>query len=534
MQYKKDLNERKLNLDDDYIKFIRYGEHVVQKTGDGILAYISNNSFLDGITHRQMRKTLLATFDKVYILDLHGNTRKKETAPDGSKDENVFDIMQGVSIHLFVKTGKKKAGELARVFHHDLYGSRDVKYDFLQSKNLGTVAYEALNPVAPYFFFAPKDFSGQGEYEKGFKVSNLFTVFNSGVKTDRDALFIGFDASDVAARIKKLLSGNFDDAFKQQYQVQDSSGYKLTKIMAGKTYDANHLRHIMYRPFDFRSIYYDLAIISRPGTKTTKHILAGDNVGLLTSRTFSGPVFDRVLISRTIANIGSANSQTYHFPLYLYPETAQQTLDGKPARKPNLEPAIVAKVAAATGLRFTPEKEHDANKTFAPIDLLDYIYAVLHTPSYRARYAEFLKIDFPRVPYPAGAAQFTNLAKLGAQLRALHLMEAETKLITTYPLDGDNIITTRIRRDDYKITDAAAKIGRVHINARQYFGDVPETAWNFFIGGYQPAQKYLKDRRGRKLTHHDIHHYQKIIAALAETARTMTEIEKLFGEDLKK
>jgi len=526
--YKKNLNEKKLNLDDDYIKFIRYGEHVVQKTGEGILAYISNNSFLDRITHRQMRKTLLDTFDKIHILNLHGDARKKEIAPDGSADGNVFDIMQGVSINLFVKTGKKKAGALARVFHADVYGTRDAKYDFLRNKNLDTVGYAELNPVESHFFFTPKDFSEQNEYDKGFRVSDLLTVFNSGVNTDRDSLFIDFDASDVAARIKKLLSGNFDDAFKQQHRVQDSSGYKLTKIIAGKTYDANHIHPIMYRPFDCRSIYYDPAVISRPGKKATKHILAGDNVGLLASRTFAGSVCDRVFITRMIAERHSASDQTYHFPLYLYPDTAQKELDGQSARKPNLDAAIVDAIASATGLRFTPERQTGA-KTFAPIDLLDYIYAVLHAPSYRARYSEFLKIDFPRAPYPADAARFWNLAKLGGKLRALHLMDGTKKLITAYPAAGDNTITTRIGKDDYKITDAKRRLGSVHINPKQYFGDVPEIAWNFYIGGYQPAQKYLKDRRGRRLSADEITHYQKIIAALVETARVMAEIDRVWN-----
>ena len=538
--YKKDLNERKINLDDDYIKFIRYGEHLIGKTGKGTLAYISNNSFLDGVTHRQMRKHLLETFDKIYILDLHGNARKKETAPDGSADKNVFDIMQGVSINLFVKVkGKKK--DLATVFYHDLYGSREGKYEYLWKNNLSQIPYKKLKYQEPYYFFVPKNFSAQAEYEKGFKLDDLFITFNSGVKTDRDTLFIDFDMNEVAIRMQELLSGNFDDVFKNKYRVKDSSGYKITKAITGKTYDGKNVCEIQYRPFDYRSIYYDPEIISRPGEKAMKHVVIGplykptlgyvftrDTFGLLTSRSFSGSVFDRVFITRLIADIHAASDQTYLFPLYVYPDDKQQNLDGQQTREPNLAPNIVKTIAAGLGLTFTPEKqtaEKTSDKTFAPIDLLDYIYAVLHSPAYREKYKAFLKIDFPRVPYPTDKNKFRQLIKLGGQLRTLHLLESPTldTLITGYPETGDHIIT----KPEYKITDPKTRRGNVNINKKQYFTNVPETAWNFHIGGYQPAQKWLKDRKHRELTPDDIFHYQKIIVALFETERLMGEIDKL-------
>ncbi len=255
-----------------------------------------------------------------------------------------------------------------------------------------------------------------------------------------------------------------------------------------------------------------------------QHMIARDNFGLLTSRSFSGAMFDRVFISRSITDIHSASDQTYHFPLYLYPDIEQQTIDEQQNRKPNLDPNIVKTIADQLGLRFTPEAEDD-NKTFAPIDLLDYIYAILHSPTYRKRYQEFLKIDFPRVPYPTDQKQFRKMVKLGAELRALHLLESPTMNtpITTYPVPDGNIVT----KTTWEITDHKTRLGKVSINDKQYFGDVPETAWNFYIGGYQPAQKWLKDRKGRTLTHHDISHYQKIIVALTETHRLMQEIDKI-------
>ena len=269
-----------------------------------------------------------------------------------------------------------------------------------------------------------------------------------------------------------------------------------------------------------------------------------NNVGLLVPRQVSDN-FKHVFVSKfptdcnltsTAKKFGSAPL----FPLYLYPETtAQQTLDGNTERTPNLNPEIVKQIAEGLGIAFVSEKEHtpnpsqEGNKTFAPIDLLDYIYAVLHSPSYREKYKEFLKIDFPRVPYPTSLSKFQTLTKLGSELRQIHLLESPVveDFITQYPEDGTNIVGKLYYE---KTTET---LGRVYINhdktppsgvgGLQYFENVPEVAWNFYIGGYQPAQKWLKDRKERELSYEDILHYQKIIVALSETDRIMKEIDTI-------
>lgn len=246
IDYKKWLGEKKINLDDDYIKFIRFGESLIEKNGEGVLAYISNNSFIDGITHRQMRKHLMETFDDIYILDLHGSAKKKETTPDGWKDENVFDIMQGVSINIFIKKDKNLSSKsLAKVHHLDLYGKRNEKYDWLENNTLEN--FQKLNPVEPYYFFVPKDFSENAEYEKGFKVDELFPVWNAGVKTDRDELFIDFDDSAISIRIKKLLWGNLDSHFIDRYNIKDSSSFKITSRITSKEFDLENIKRLTYR-----------------------------------------------------------------------------------------------------------------------------------------------------------------------------------------------------------------------------------------------------------------------------------------------
>ncbi|MDD3045230.1 MAG: DNA methyltransferase, partial [Candidatus Delongbacteria bacterium] len=518
--YKKDLNERKINLDDDYIKFIRYGEHLIEKTGEGVLAYISNNSFIDGITHRQMRKHLLETFDKIYILDLHGSAKKKEVCPDGSKDENVFDIMQGVSINIFVKTGKKKKNELGKVFHYDLYGVRGYKYKYLRSDRVNVIKWNLIQNEPRNNFFVKINFAGSNEYQSGFSICDLMKINNSGVSTDRDSLFTDFDKTILLARIEKLLAGDYDGEFVKKYNVEDSSGYHLLKKISKQKFNKNFIQEYQYRPFDFRRIYFDSNIISRPAKEVTKNLVNKNNISLIVPRQVNDE-FHHAFLSKNICDSNITSSARLFgagklFPLYLYPETESKTA----SRTPNLNSEIVQKIADGLGLKFTNEKESNAG-TFAPIDILDYIYAVLHSPTYREKYKEFLKIDFPRVPYPKDKETFWKLVRLGGELRQLHLLEspAVEKYITKYPADGDNVVN-KIKYQD----------GKVYINDTQHFANVPEVAWSFFIGGYQPSQKWLKDRKGRKLEFDDILHYQKIIVALTETDRIMKEVDKVEVE----
>ncbi len=508
--YKKDLNEKKLNLDDDYIKFIRLAEHFIEQTGYGIVAMITNNSFLDGITHRRMREHLLKTFDAVYVLDLHGNVKRKEKAPDGGKDENVFDIQQGVGISILVRENKEKSG-LGTVYHADLYGGRQGKYEALEQTPFGEVDWRELEYAEPYYFFVPKDFRAQAEYEEGFKVSELFPVSNSGVQTDRDNLFIDFDKDTLARRMKILLSNDYDEEFKIKYRVQDSSSYKLTEKVKGKIFDEKHLEPIQYRPFEYEIIYYNTKITSRPAHVVFKHIMGKKNIALLVTsknRQVSNGYF---FVTSTISDrhfLDTAGDSMQVLPLYLYDE------DG--TRSPNLKPEIVDRIEGIVG-----ETE--------PEDIFDYIYAVLHSPSYREKYSEFLKIDFPRVPYPEDRGSFEKLAGFGRELRGLHLLESPVvnEFITTYPVAGSDAVESGCPK--YECDDSTdAGRGRVHINKEQYFGGVPETVWEFYVGGYRPAQKWLQSRRGRTLSYDDITHYQKIIVALTETNRLMEEIDEVL------
>ena len=520
--YKKDLNEKKINLDDDYIKFIRYGENFIEKNGEGILAFISNNSFIDGITHRQMRKHLLETFDKIYILDLHGNAKKKETSPDGSKDENVFDIMQGVSINLFVKNNKKKNGELAQVQHFDLHGLREYKYEQLFENKVNSIRWSPINYQAPYFFFVPKDFSLEKQYNQNFKLDELMNGI-SGIETKRDHFAIDFNKETLIKRIKDFVNSDYDPKLrKQKFMLRDNewSVEKAVVLLRENKKWENAYYPCVYRPYDIRWIIYSDIILARDRGSLMASMNKG-NLGIIAHRQTKEDF--SILASKHVCThkIVTVYDRSFIFPLFLYPkEIDYQNKIEQTKRIPNLKIQIVNQIADNLKLHFEPEKTTN-EKSFTSIDLFDYIYAVLYSPNYREKYKEFLKIDFPRVPYPKDKEIFWQLAKLGGELRQIHLLENPIidKFITTYPITGDNEVS-RLKFADSK----------VWINSAQYFDKVPKIAWEFHIGGYQPAQKWLKDRKGRTLSFEDIQHYQKIIIALTETDRLIKKIDKIKFE----
>ena len=356
--YKQNLNEKKLNLDDDYIKFIRYGEYLIHQAGKGVLAYISNNSFIDGVTHRQMRKELLQEFDSIYIIDLHGSSKKHEKTPEGDKDENVFDIQQGVSINIFLK--KSISSQNATVYHLDVFGLRTYKYDYLNNVVFSTIKWKQVLYEQPYFFFVPKDLSAKQQYEVGFSMLELFEINNSGIKTDRDTLFIDVDKFSLADRIRTLLSGNITDNFKKEYRVENSSSYRLTEKIQNKNYNEKFIKSIVYRPFDSQWIYYDPTIISRPGYNTMQHMLH-DNYGLYVKRGFedsdSPPVFccDKLICMRAWSRPGSIGSE-YLFPLFKYSYHL-----GKLIKSPNFNTSIINKIENSLNIKL--------NNGFNPLDL---------------------------------------------------------------------------------------------------------------------------------------------------------------------
>lgn len=516
--YKKNLHERKINLDDDYIKFIRNAEWLVaEQTGRGVVAFITNNSFYGGITHRKMREHLLRSFDEIYVLNLHGKTG--ETAPDGGIDKNVFDIQVGVGIIIMVKTAVSE--HPAKLRYADLQGTRETKFDFLTRENMESVKWQTLSPSAPNYFFIPKDFSAKEEYEKGVLLTDLFSVYNSGIQTKRDSLTVHFTEDEIDAVIEDMQKLEAEKIRGKYNLPPDGRDWSVER--AKKDVElGGAVESYAYRPFDIRKTFYTGRVkgfIAYPRHKIMRHFIGHENIGLIAPRLCKGQNgFEHGLVSKHIIDIavGDAHSGsgTYVFPLWLYEE-----MHGELKRCPNFRAEIASEIATAAQTKYA---EDGGTNCISPPEIFDYIYAVLHNPHYRKKYAEFLKIGFPRIPLPKNRAHFRQTAKTGGKLRRLHLLEDAS-------LDGDGVIfddgggnvVEKIRaKPDGK------KTLRVEIGAKSAFCGVPAAAWEFRIGGYFPAQKWLKSRKNRALKYEDLRHFRRTINALAQTAEIAEKMEE--------
>jgi predicted helicase len=451
--------------------------------------------------------------------------------------------MQGVAITIFVKTGKKKTNKLGKVFHYDLFGKRDDKYDFLLSNEFKSIKFKKLKPNKPNLFFVPKDEKGREQYETGIKLSRLFIENGVGFITANDKLNISFSEKEHRKKIEEILTMQEFEWRTKYNRPKDAQSWKYNwaKEDALENIEKN-ISKVSYRIFDLRYTLYtgkSGGLYARPTFQVMQNYYERNNIGLLTTKSFRDASFAHVFCTKNISEAINLSPKTasnaMNFPLYIYPVTnGQQSLQqGATERTPNLNQEIVAEISEKLGLTYTNEKV-DTKNTFAPINILDYIYAVLHSPSYREKYKEFLKIDFPRVPYPKDKKTFWSLVKLGKEVREIHLLESNKveDYITSYEMaenaeNDHNVITTKIGKKDWVIIDTEKQLGRIWINESKYFDNIPQTAWEFYIGGYQPAQKWLKDRKERELKFEDILHYQKIIVALTETDRIMKEIDKI-------
>ena len=528
------LGEKKVWLQDDYVKFIRFSQLRIEQGGFGILAFITNHGYLDNPTFRGMRQSLMQTFDEIYVLDLHGNSKKKETCPDGSLDKNVFDIQQGVSIGIFVK--KKENGAPAKIYHADLYGLRKAKYEWLVENDIKTTGWTELSPNSPYYFFVKREESKRKEYEEGYKINDIMVTNNVGIVTARDALTIHKTTSDIWSTVNDFASLPTEQARTKYSLGKDVQSWKVHLAQTDLNtcpLSKNKITPILYRPFDTRYTYYtgkSGGFICRPIYKLMCHMLVGENLGLISTR-MTKDKWD-TFVTKNICGHKSCSAYDINslFPLYLYP-SGQNDMDydnwqrGKDGRMPNLSREFVDELAGKVKMEFVSDGVGDLKGTFGPEDVFHYIYGVFHSPEYRRRYAEFLKIDFPRVPMLAGRTIFRKICKVGEQLCRLHLIEAEVledeSRWPAFDISGEDTVEKGYPK--YVAHADAPKEAKVYINKDQYFEGVRTEVWEFHVGGYQVCEKWLKDRRGRKLSYDDISHYQKVVVALGETIRLMKE-----------
>jgi predicted helicase len=523
------------------VKFIRLAEHMIEQNGEGVLGFITNHGYLDNPTFRGMRWHLMQTFDRIHVLDLHGNANKKEISPDGAPDKNVFDIMQGVAIIIAVKHRRKgKAPKpLGEVRHGEMWGTREGKYAQLWDGMTASLVAKALPHKAPQHPFVLRDYDVEADYAKGFSVAALMPANVAGIVTARDGLVIALTPNELTDRITNFADPSASDAEIRgrffggkaagKYPPGDSRGWKLP--VARKALQStdwhNDIQAIAYRPFDNRSILSRPDMVDWGRVEFMQNFAVGPNLGASFTRTIEGGrdfadflVHDLPITHHTL----SIKEVNYLAPLYLYPR--EGTLDQ--SIRVNFEPKLYTRIRKAAGLTGTPAapdgsivesgafRRATGDARPDEVQVFDYIYGVLHCPAYRATYAEFLKIDFPRVPFPPSPDVFRAISEQGETLRRLHLMEDAAIGETPFPFEGDG---------DSMVEKPRFEGGKVWINKDQGFAGVPDIAWTFPIGGYQPAQKWLKDRKGRTLSWDDVRHYQKIIKILAETDRIMREIE---------
>ena len=520
---KEHFGEIKHSLQDDYVKFIRLAQYMVDKNGEGVVGMITNHGYLDNTTFRGMRWNLMNSFDGIYILDLHGNARKHEVCPNGDPDINVFDIMTGVSIIIAWKTKQAKGTEkpLAQVFHRDLWGERKEKFKTLSTENLDSELFQKLNPQHPYYFFTPKDYTLFEEYESGFKITELMPINSVGIVTSRDKITIHQSKKELWKRITDFANISIEDA-REKYSIgKDSRDWKLARAQAdvGKKPDITKLKEINYRPFDKRWTYYtgqSKGFYASPCKKIMHHLMNGDNLGLIVKKGLIQDKAAPVFCTNTISDfrhwsISGMQGGDYVFPLYLAPNGTKDLDTNGHSRQVNMDKKIRKAIEDVA-----TDSKHGTPDEYA---IFDYIYGVLHAHEYRTRYAEFLKTDFPRIPKPKDSAEFWHLSSVGTKLRKLHLMPKDID-ISAHTFGGED--TTPIVESPHFDNEGN---GRVWINKSQFFDNVPESVWDFYIGGYQPAQKWLKDRKGQQLDDQTTEHYQRIIAVLVQTQTTMDDIK---------
>lgn len=534
-------------INDDYVKFIRFAQHMIDQNGEGVLGFITSHGYLNNPTFRGMRWQLMSCFDRIYVLDLHGNANRKEVSPNGSPDKNVFDIKTGVAIIIGVKRkgSAKSSGDLADVFQGDLWGAREGKYASLWDGVHTSLMPNVLRPKAPQFPFVERDSGVADTYGAGFSVADLLPINSVGIVTARDALTTDFDRSVLWQRVQDFPVLDAE-TLRQKYDLgNDVQDWTVAFAKADVTahFDQKHLVPLSYRPFDTRWTYFtgtSRGFLCRPRGETMRHIAGRSNIGLATARSNKNPVPDQFLVSAFLseAKFAESSTQSALLPLYVFPD--EQDLDQ--SIRVNFDPKLYAKIheaAGLTGKASAPDSAMVESGVFRTatgdarpdeVKVFDYIYGVLHCPAYRETYAEFLKIDFPRVPFPPSPEVFRTISEQGEALRRLHLMEDAAIGPAPYPFhgEGDSVV------DKPRFEPQPDGTGRVYINGKgdegQYFDSVPSVSWGFPIGGYQPAQKWLKDRKGRALSYDDIRHYQKIIKILAETDRIMLGIEMPLGE----
>lgn len=508
---------------DDYVKFIRFAQSKIDSQESGIFAFISNNSFLDNPTFRGMRYSLMQSFDKIYILNLHGDTRKKEKAPDGSKDDNVFDIMQGVSINIFIKQNSKAKN--TNIYYHDLYGKRKDKYEFLYENDLNSIKWTLVKNNEPFYLFLPQNNDLLEEYNKGISVKDMFMLSSTGICTQRDSVTIQKTKQDIVNLVNDFCKLD-EVTLKEKYNIEkDGRDWQLSKAINSLKNTKGAFKQVAYRPFDPCWTYYNgesRAFMAYPRDEVMEHFLENENIGLICNRTVSLQTFNHNFITQYIADLHileTGNASAYIFPLYLYPTTRSKKFLKK--ENPNFNEENFTSKIENFKESFRTFIDELYKEKFSPEDILGYIYAVLFHKIYREKYLDFLKIDFPKIPFTKDKNTFKNLSKLGLKLVNLHLLKNDE-----LDFNVGEALFKDIKNKNFKIQKIKYNkdVKELFINESLYFNKVSPEIYEFKIGGYAVLDKYLKSHKEEDIDHK---HFTLIIQTLDETLKIQDEISKI-------
>jgi predicted helicase len=499
----KPLGERNPKwLNDDYVKFIRFAQMKMDAVDEGVVGVITNHSWLDNPTFRGMRQSLMRSFDQIYVLDLHGNAKKKVRAPDGSDDQNVFDIEQGVAISLLVKRPGLERG----VWRGDLWGKRLAKYETAAEGSIATIAWQPIDPASPAYAFRHEDAERRAVYDKGWPLPAMFAMSSVGIVTGRDKLAVHFSKIDAFGTVERFSTLEAEEARREYNLGPDTQDWKVAwaqeDVQATGT-DENRLIQIAHQPFDFRWTYYTgkpSGFHVRPRRAVSDAMLK-QNLAIISNRSQEIPGdWSNVLVLRHPATHHTVSNKEVNtvFPIYA---------DGLGSNE-NFSPDFRVFIDS--------RYEHP----HIPEEIVGYIYAILHAPTYRTRYAEFLRIDFPRIPFPDSAEDFEKLSLLGWALVQAHLLrELPRRGLAAYRGKGGGTV---------EAVRYSAEEQAVMINMTQFFKPVPQAVWDFHIGGYQVLDKYLKSRKGRVLSLDEINHVFAIADSLAFTIEQMARIDEAY------
>lgn len=521
--YKENLNETNIQpLDDDYIKFMRFaqwklleqGQKNIFEANSGLMGFITNNSFLDGRTHRKMRESLYKSFDEIYILNLHGSDK------DAKNDENVFDIKIGVCISLFIKY-KNEPSKGATIFYASTAQKgifkRAEKYallDDISQRGLNSIKWEELSPNEPYFWFVPKSFESE-EYEDFWALAGdkalgdkraIFGIYSSGIKTERDNIAIQLNEK-VMQKIVDDFSNLSQVQLVQKYDLKDTRDWKIANAINVIKNKLGSIEKIAYRPFDFQYTFYSTkskSFLAYPRFETMQHFLSGENLGLCFSKDCQN-FFDTIFISGEITDIHYNGSQCYITPLYLY------DINGKTS---NFTPEFLAYKAKHKILKDKNEEQ-----------ILAFIYANLYNPKYRSKYLEYLKIGFPKVSFEVSQKEFERFEKLGSELIKLHLMQE-------IPQDEiDFIFLKESKKPNFKIAKYQEKErfveNKIILNEDLAISPIDAEIWNYTIGGYQVLKQWLKYRKDYVCTKEELEHLLKICKILKKTIEIQGKLSEI-------